>query len=156
MMLASGICRNMELEAAGAAVGLAVDGSASNDASNLIAEARLAMYLQRLRYGAAAVTHFDALRWATLGSAQLLGRPDIGELAPGKQADLALYRLDELSFAGSHDPLAALLLCHAQRADRVMVGGQWRVIEGEIPDLDLEALKAGQREQAKCLVAKHG
>ncbi|MEH6611129.1 MAG: 8-oxoguanine deaminase [Halioglobus sp.] len=155
MMLGSGICRNLELEAAGVKVGLAVDGSASNDASNMIAETRLALYLQRLRYGSAAVTHFDALRWATSGSAAVLGRDDIGQIAAGKQADLALFKLDELSFAGSHDPLAALLLCNAQRADRVMIAGEWRVIDGAIVDLDIEELKAEQRRQASKLVAKH-
>ncbi len=155
MMLASGICRNLELESAGVNIGLAVDGSASNDSSNLIAEARLAMYLQRLRYGAASVSHTDALRWATAGSAAVLGRSDIGELAVGKQADLALFKTDGLSFAGSHDPLAALLLCNAQQADRVMVGGLWRVIDGTIPDVDLEALKSQQRVHAKTLVARY-
>ncbi|MFT4518971.1 MAG: 8-oxoguanine deaminase [Halioglobus sp.] len=155
MMLASGICRNLELEAAGSPVGLAVDGSASNDSSNLIVEARMALYLQRLRYGASKVSHLDAFRWATAGSAALLGREDIGRLAPGCQADLALYKLDDLSFAGSHDPLAALLLCNAQRADRVMIAGEWRVEGGEISGLDLEALKAQQRAQAAQLVADH-
>ena len=155
MMLASGICRNLELEKSGVNIGLAVDGSASNDSSNLIAEARLAMYLQRLRYGAASVSHLDALRWATAGSAAVLGRTDIGELAVGKQADLALFKTDGLSFAGSHDPLAALLLCNAQQADRVMVAGAWRVIDGAIPDVDLEALKSQQRANAKTLVARY-
>ena len=155
MLLGSGICRSLELEAAGATVGLAVDGSASNDASNMIAETRLALYLQRLRYGASAVTHFDALRWATSGSATVLGRDDIGQLAAGKQADLALFKLDDLAFAGSHDPIAALLLCNAQRADRVMIAGTWRVTDGAIVDLDLEALKAEQRQHARDLVAQN-
>lgn len=155
MMLGSGICRNLELEAAGVKVGLAVDGSASNDASNMITETRLAMYLQRLRYGSAAVSHHDALRWATAGSAAVLGRDDIGQLAPGKQADLALFKLDELSFAGSHDPLAALLLCNAHRADRVMVGGSWLVIDGAIVDLDIDELKLDQQILARQLVANH-
>ena len=127
MRLASGIARAVELEDAGVPVGLGVDGSASNDASNMILEARQALYLQRLRYGAELVTPERALGWATKGSARALGRDDIGEIAPGKQADLALYRLDELRFSGSHDPLSALLLCGADRADRVMVGGEWRV-----------------------------
>ena len=74
MMLASGICPVLELEAAGCPVGIGVDGSASNDCSNLIQEVRQAMYLQRLRYGAAGVSHLDALRWATQGSARVLGR----------------------------------------------------------------------------------
>ena len=151
MMLASGICRNLELEAAGTAVGLAVDGSASNDASNMMLEVRLALYLQRLRYGAAAVSHLDALRWATAGSAALLGRADIGSLAAGKQADLALFKLDDIAFAGSHDPLAALILCGARRADRVMIGGEWRVKDGELIDVDLGELIAEQNLQAMLL-----
>ncbi len=154
MLLASGLCRTLELERAGAKVGLAVDGSASNDSSNMILEARQALYLNRLRYGAAAVSHLDALRWATAGSAAVLGREDIGELAVGKQADLALFKLDDIAFAGSHEPLAALLLCGAQRADRVMVGGKWRVIDGAVCGLDLESLLANQREAAARLVAK--
>ncbi|NVK39994.1 MAG: 8-oxoguanine deaminase [Oceanospirillaceae bacterium] len=154
MMLASGICRNLELEAAGAPVGLGVDGSASNDGSNLINEVRQGMYLQRLRYGSSKVTHFDAYRWATAGSARVLGRDDIGILASGKQADLALFRLDELRFSGSHDPLAALLLCGAQQADRVMVGGDWKVIDGTLPNTDLAQLVADHRAAARRLAQK--
>jgi 8-oxoguanine deaminase len=136
MMLASGICHNLELEKAGCTIGIGVDGSASNDGSNMIAEVRQAMYLQRLRYGASKVTHQQAYNWATKGSAQLLGRNDIGEIAVGKQADLALFKLDEMRFSGSHDALAALLLCGAQKADRVMIAGQWRVVDGKIIGLD--------------------
>jgi 8-oxoguanine deaminase len=66
-----------------------------------------------------------------------------------------MFKLDELSFAGSHDPLAALLLCNAQRADRVMIAGQWRVRDGAIDGLDMDALKAEQRQQASRLVAAH-
>lgn len=152
MRLASGICPTLELEDAGAPLGLGVDGSASNDASNLIFEARQALYLQRLRYGAERITPQRVLGWATRGSARLLGRDDIGELAVGRQADLALFKLDELRFSGSHDPLAALLLCGAERADRVMVGGRWRVIDGRIEGLDLAALIAAHRRAARQLV----
>ena len=121
MVLASGHCRTRELEAAGAPVGLGVDGSASNDSSNLMEGVRHALMLNRLTYDAS-VTHLDALRWATKGSARCLGRDDIGEIALGKQADLALFTLDELRFSGAGDPLAALVLCGAHRADRVMIG----------------------------------
>jgi 8-oxoguanine deaminase len=141
MVLASGRCRTKELEAAGAAVGLGVDGSASNDNSNLIESVRHALMLNRLTYGAAGVTHLDALRWATAGSAACLGRRDIGEIAVGRQADLALYKLDELRFSGAGDPIAALVLCGAYRADRVMVGGRWRVVDGVPPGVDLERLR---------------
>ena len=136
-------------------MGLAVDGSASNDSSNMMVEARLAMYLQRLRYGAAKVSHLDALRWATSGSAAVLGRDDIGELAVGKQADLAMFKVDDIAFAGSHDPLAALLLCGAQRADRVMVAGNWKVVDGKLLEVDLEQLLADQRQSAQELVNKY-
>ncbi|MHC0052725.1 8-oxoguanine deaminase [Actibacterium sp. D379-3] len=141
MVLASGQCRTKELEAAGAVVGLGVDGSASNDNSNLMESVRHALMLGRLTYGAAAVTHLDALGWATEGSARLLGRTDIGAIAPGKQADLAMFTLDELRFSGAGDPLAALVLCGAHRADRVMVGGEWRVLDGVPLGVDLDALR---------------
>jgi 8-oxoguanine deaminase len=151
MRLASGTARVLELEEAGVPVGLGVDGSASNDASNMILEARQALYLQRLRYGAHVPVE-RALGWATRGSAAVLGRPDLGQLAPGMQADLALFRLDDLRFSGSHDPIAALLLCAADRADRVMVGGEWRVIDGQIPGLDVAGLIAEHSEAARRLV----
>jgi 8-oxoguanine deaminase len=140
MVLASGICATLDLEAAGCPVGLGVDGSASNDCSNLMQEVRQALLLQRLRYGAGRVSHRDALRWATRGSARCLGREDLGEISPGRQADLALFKLDELRFSGSGDPLAALVLCGAHSADYVMVAGKWLVKEGEIPGMDLEQL----------------
>jgi 8-oxoguanine deaminase len=140
MILASGCCPVARLEAAGSPVGLGVDGSASNDASNLIEAVRHAFLLQRLMRGAEQVSHMDALRWATRGSAACLGRADIGAIAPRMQADLALFRLDELRFSGAGDPLAALVLCGATRADRVMVAGRWVVEEGAIPGLDLPAL----------------
>ncbi|WP_061240913.1 8-oxoguanine deaminase [Ectopseudomonas composti] len=153
MRLASGICPSVELEAAGAPLGLGVDGSASNDASNMILEARQALYIQRLRYGAEQITPQRVLGWASKGSAQLLGRSDIGELTVGKQADLALFKLDELRFSGSHDPLSALLLCGADRADRMMIGGTWRVIDGQIEGLDVAQLIADHRQAARELIA---
>ncbi|MDY0920181.1 8-oxoguanine deaminase [Pseudomonas viridiflava] len=152
MRLASGICPTLDLIAAGAPLGLGVDGSASNDASNMMLETRQALYLQRLRYGAEKITPELVLGWAIKGSAQLLGRTDIGELAVGKQADLALFKLDELRFSGSHDPLSALLLCGADRADRVMIAGQWRVIDGQVEGLDLQQLIAEHRQAAQELI----
>jgi 8-oxoguanine deaminase len=152
MRLASGICPTLDLLEAGVPIGLGVDGSASNDASNMMLEARQALYIQRLRYGAARVTPLHVLDWATRGSARLLGRSDIGELAVGKQADLALFKLDELRFSGSHDPISALLLCGADRADRVMVGGQWRVVDGHIEGLDVRGLIHDHRQAAAALM----
>jgi 8-oxoguanine deaminase len=151
--LASGFCPVHGLEQAGVRVGLGVDGSASNNASNLIQEVRAAMLLQKLQYGSSAIGHRDALRWATAGSAACIGRPDLGAIAVGAQADLALFRLDELRFAGAGDPIAALLVCGAHRADRVMIAGQWRVEDGRIPGLDLAALIATHNRLAKRLAA---
>src|ERR1700722_9995975 len=138
MVLASGICPTCELEAAGAPVGLGVDGSASNDSSNMMEAARHALMVGHLRYGASAITHLDVLRWGTEGSARCLGRDDIGRIEVGRQADLALFRLDEPRFSGAQDPLAALVLCGAHHADRVMIGGRWRVIDAAPVGLDLE------------------
>ena len=140
MTLASGQCRTRELEAASVPVGLGVDGSASNDSSNLMEGVRHALMINRLTYGAT-ITHLDALRWATKGSAACLGRSDIGEIATGKQADLAMFTLDELRFSGAGDPLAALVLCGAHRADRVMIAGQWRVIGGHPLGIDTRQLR---------------
>ena len=148
MVLASGICPTCELEAAGAPVGLGVDGSASNDSSNMMEALRHALMVGRLRYGASALTHLDVLRWASEGSARCLARDDIGRIAPGYQADLALFTLDEPRFSGAHDPLAALVLCGAHRADRVMVAGAWRVVDGAPVGVDLAALMAEHRAAA--------
>ncbi len=153
MRLASGIARAVELQDAGAPVGIGVDGSASNDSSNMVREVRQALYVQRLRYGAEAVTTGRALDWATTGSAAALGRTDIGTLRVGGQADLALFRPEGLAFSGSHDPLTALLLCGAERADRVMVAGDWRVVDSRVVGLDTEALVARHSQAARRLVA---
>jgi len=149
--LASGTCPVCAMEQAGVKIGIGVDGSASNDGSNLMQEVRAAFLLQRSRYGVKAVSHLDALRWATKGSAACVGRTDIGEIAVGKMADLALFKLDELRFSGSGDPLAALVLCGAHRADRVMVGGRWIVKDGKIPDFDLDELMKRHSAAARAL-----
>ena len=152
-LLASGCCPVCEMEEAGVAIGLGVDGSASNDGSNLIQEVRAAFLLQRARYGVNKVSHKDALRWATKGSAACVGRPELGEIAVGKMADLALFKLDELRFSGAGDPVAALVLCGAHRADRVMVGGKWVVENGAIPGLDIADLIARHSAAAKKIQA---
>ncbi|HEY6546842.1 MAG TPA: 8-oxoguanine deaminase, partial [Vicinamibacteria bacterium] len=141
MTLASGQCRTRELEAAGVKLGLGVDGSASNDSSNMMEGVRHALLLGRLTYDAT-LSHLDVLRWATAGSAACLGRSDIGTIAPGKQADLALFTLDELRFSGAGDPLAALVLCGAHRADRVMIAGRWTLADGQPIGIDLARLRA--------------
>jgi 8-oxoguanine deaminase len=152
-ILASGTCLVCEMEQAGMSVGLGVDGSASNNASNMMQEVRAAFLLQRNRYGVERVSHLDALRWATEGSAACIGRPDLGRIAVGMQADLALFDLEDLRFAGALDPVAAVVVCGAHRADRVMVGGRWVVEDGAIPGLDMTALIRRHNAAAKALHA---
>ena len=149
MAFGMGVCPTQGLEAAGIVIGLGVDGSASNDSSNMMEAVRHSLMLQRLSYGPSAVTPYDALRWATQGSAHCLGRDDIGAIAPGMQADLALFTLDEPRFSGAQDAIAALALCGAHRAERVMVAGQWRVIDGKPEGVDLPALIAKHKAAAR-------
>ncbi|HET9392599.1 MAG TPA: 8-oxoguanine deaminase [Candidatus Rubrimentiphilum sp.] len=142
MRLGSGIAPIGALRAAGARVGLGVDGSASNDASNMIDEVRHAMLLQRVAHGdPAALTARDALRLATRGGAEVLGRDDIGALAPNMAADIVGWSIDSLELAGGavHDPIASLVFCTPRRVDLSIVNGKVRVRGGEIVDFDLNA-----------------
>lgn len=152
MTLASGQCRTRELEAAGSPVGLGVDGSASNDNSNLMESLRHALMINRLTYDAASVSHLDTFRWASEGSARCLGRDDIGVIAAGKQADLGFYTLDELRFSGAGDPIAALVMCGAHAADRVMVGGVWQVEDGQPAGVDVARLRSEHGAAAKAFL----
>lgn len=142
MRLASGIAPVLPLQRAGCRVGLGVDGSASNDGSHLLMEARQALLLQRVGGDPAALTAAQALRLATSGGAAVLGRDDIGYLAPGMAADFVGYRTDTLAFAGGavHDPLAALVFCQPPNVDLSVINGRVRVRDGRIVDFDLSAL----------------
>jgi 8-oxoguanine deaminase len=124
MRLGSGVCRVKDLRAAGSPVGLAVDGSASNDSSHMLAELRQCLLLHRVVHGAAAMSVMDVLELATLGGAACLGRDDIGSLEPGKRCDLAVFSLEAPGFENVGDPVAALLLCHPVEAERVVIEGR--------------------------------
>ncbi len=153
MLLGSGIAPVPKMLAAGMKVGLAVDGSASNDASNMIREARQAMLLSRVKYGAEAMPARKALWMATLGGAQVMGwEKEVGSLEPGKCADLSLWNISTLEFAGAADPVAALLHCAAQYADLVMVNGEILVRGGELVKRELYRYIPRQREIAQKLV----
>jgi cytosine/adenosine deaminase-related metal-dependent hydrolase len=136
---------------AGVRVGLGVDGSASNDAGNLVAEARMAMLLQRVARGADSMSAREALEIATLGGAQVLGRDDLGSVAPGKRADLAIWDVSGIEAAGAWDPVAALLLCGPTRVRDLLVEGRVVVSGGEIATLDLPRLLDRQRKLARAL-----
>jgi 8-oxoguanine deaminase len=126
MRLGSGVCRVRDLREAGSPVGLAVDGSASNDSSNLLAEMRQALLLHRICHGVAGMTVEEVLEMATLGGACCLGRDDVGVVAPGWACDLALFDLSDVGYDGALDRVAALLLCHPAPARAVVVGGRYR------------------------------
>ncbi len=152
MILSSGICPVNDLAQAGCSIGLGVDGSASNDCSNLMQEVRQAFLIQRLRYGSANFSHENALHLATAGGAELFHRRDIGQIAVGLKADLALFNLNELRFAGTGNPIAAIVLCGAHKADAVMVNGEWRVKSGELVNADIEQIRAEQKLAALTLL----
>tara|TARA_R110002073_G_scaffold187526_2_gene346237 strand:- start:96 stop:1451 length:1356 start_codon:yes stop_codon:yes gene_type:complete len=142
MILASGIARTLELEAAGVTIGLGVDGSASNDHSNMIQEVRQAFLIQRLRYGSTKITAKDALRWATEGGAKMFKRESLGKISVNAVADLAFFDpTDDLRFSGSLDPITALVTSGANRAKHLMVNGEWKVRDNEIVGLDIHELR---------------
>lgn len=144
MRLGSGIARVAEMLRMGIRVGLAVDGSASNDSSDMLGEVRNALLLQRVRYGADALTARDALRVATRGGAALLGLERCGQIREGYAADLALFDLSGPAYAGAlSDPVAALVFCgYDHRTDMTIVNGKVVVRGGRVLDLDEEALTA--------------
>jgi len=148
MRLASGIAPIREMRDAKIPVGLGVDGSASNDSSHLLAEARLAFLLARVRAGvegaslsgsdASIMTAREALEIATIGGAEVLGRSDIGSLEEGKCADFIAINTHRLEYTGAlHDPLAAVLFCNPVSVDVNVVGGNYIVKDGELQTLDL-------------------
>ena len=155
MRLASGIAPIGAMRRAGVPVGLGVDGSASNDGSDLLGEARQAMLLARVGHGPGAMGARTALELATRGGARVLGRDDVGMIAPGMAADLALYRLDDVTFAGAlHDPVAALLFCAPRRADYTIVNGRVVVREGQLATLDLPPLIERHNQLAAALLGR--
>lgn len=149
--LGSGIAPVRAMRDAGVRVALGVDGSASNDAGNLIAEARQAMLLQRVQNGADAMSAREALEIATLGGAQVLGRHDCGSLAPGKRADIAVWDVSGLEAAGAWDPVAALLLAGPSRVKHLFVEGRQVVRDGRLTTIDLPRVIEAQTRLARAL-----
>jgi 8-oxoguanine deaminase len=153
MRLASGIAPVARMRAAGVPVGLGVDGSASNDAGHLLAEARQAMLLQRVASGPGAMTARAALELATRGGAEVLGRDDIGVLAPGKAADFVAFDLRGVGFAGAfHDPVAALVLCASAGVALGVVNGRVVVEDGRLTTIDLPVVVERHNRLAEILV----
>jgi 8-oxoguanine deaminase len=164
MRLASGIAPILDMLQAGVKVGLGVDGSASNDGSNLLEETRQAMLAARVKAGIMGasksggegipiMTARQALEIATRGGANVLGRHDLGSLEPGKCADLFAISLDKLEYAGAlHDPVAAVVFCAPARADYTVVGGKFIVKEGQLMTLDIHNLVKRHNQAARRLL----
>jgi cytosine/adenosine deaminase-related metal-dependent hydrolase len=140
----------------GVPIGLGVDGSASNDSSSMLAEARQAMLVSRVKAGVSSMPARDALRLATRGGAQVLGRDDIGELAPGKAADIAIFDLNGIDFAGAWaDPVAAVLFCGASHKARwVLVNGEVVVEERRLVRVNEELVARQANALSKDLLEK--
>lgn len=138
--LGSGIAPVRAMRDAGVRVGLGVDGSASNDAGHLLSEARQAMLMQRVASGADAMAAREALEIATLGGARVLGRDDLGALAPGMRADIAIWDVTGLGAAGAWDPVAALVLCGPFRVRDLLVEGNSVVTGGHLTGADTATL----------------
>jgi cytosine/adenosine deaminase-related metal-dependent hydrolase len=152
--LGSGIAPVRQMRDAGVPVALGVDGSASNDAGHLLAEARQAMLLQRVRNGADAMSAREALEIATLGGATVLGRSaELGSIEPGKRADLAIWDVSGLEAAGAWDPVAALLLCGPFTVRHLVVEGRPVVRDGRLTGVDLDAVVSRARTRVRRLLA---
>ncbi|MCY4144956.1 MAG: 8-oxoguanine deaminase [Chloroflexi bacterium] len=153
MRLASGIAPVRTMLDRGVPVGLGVDGSASNDSGHLLGEARQAMLLQRVLGGPASFSAREALEVATVGGARVLGRDDIGRLAPGMSADLIAFRLDDIALAGAlSDPLAALVFCQPQRVDLSIINGRIVVEDGRLLTVDAPSLVAAHNKLSMQLI----
>ena len=151
LRLGAGVAPVRELVDARIRVGLGVDGSASNERSDLLFEVKQALLVARGRGGPAAMTAREALRLGTRGGAAVLGRDDIGSLEPGKCADFAVWRTDGLEFGGADDPVAALVLSAPHRVDRLYVGGEEVVTGGRLVNADEDEIAREHRAQARRL-----
>jgi 8-oxoguanine deaminase len=149
MRLGAGLAPVRELLDAGVRVGLGVDGSASNERGDLFLEVKQALLVARARGGPNAMTVRDAFQLGTRGGAAVLGRDDIGQLAPGKRADFAVWRTDGLELGGAADPVAGLVFAGPHRVDRLHVAGEEVVRDGHLVQGDESEIAREQRRQAE-------
>ena len=149
MRLGAGLAPVRELLDAGVRVGLGVDGSASNERGDLFLEVKQALLVARARGGPKALTARDAIRLGTRGSASVLGRDDIGQLARSKRADFAVWRTDGLELGGASDPVAGLVFAGPHRVDRLYVGGEEVVRDGHLVRAEEDEIAREQRRQAE-------
>lgn len=152
MRLGSGIAPIRDMRDAGVNVGLGVDGSASNDSGNLLAEARQAMLLQRVAFGGNSLSAREALEIATIGGAKVLGRSDLGSLEVGKRADIAAYPTKNIVLAGAWDLVAGLLFCGPLKAAHTIVEGRILVQDGRLMTINIDNLLASHKSLTRKLI----
>src|SRR5205814_2592529 len=151
LRLGAGVAPVRDLRDAGVAVGLGVDGSASNERGDLFLEVKQALLVARGRGGPEAMTAREALRLGTRGGAAVLGRDDIGSLEPGKRADIAVWRTDGLELGGADDVVAGFVLSAPHRVERLYVGGEEVVRDGHLVRADEDEIAREHRTQAALL-----
>lgn len=155
MKLSSGICRTTELIKAGVKVSIGVDGSASNDGSNMWEEVRRAYLLNHLKYGTEGLSAYETLKMASRGGAEVLGRSDIGILSKGKAADIVLYDLDDIAYAGCHNPFVGLVTCgNSSLVKMTIVNGKIVYKDGKLLTMDIDEIKNGADKISKGIVEK--
>lgn len=153
MKLNSGICKTTELLKAGVKVSIAVDGSASNDGSNMWEEVRRAYLLNHLKYGTEGLNAYEILKLATRGGAEVLGRSDIGILDKNKAADIVLFDLNDVAYAGCHDPLVALVTCgNTSLVKMTIVNGKIVVKDGILLTMNTEDIRVNANKIARDIV----
>ena len=147
MRLGSGIAPLLEMFEHKVRVGLGVDGSSSNDSGHMLNEARQAMLLQRVKHGASAITARDVLRTATRGGAKVLRQDNIGQIAPGLSADMAIYDMQSVDLAGTHtDPLAGLVFCGPVKTKHTIINGKFVVEDGHLTTMNINSLLEEHRK----------
>jgi len=155
MKLSSGICKTTEIIRAGGKLSIAVDGSASNDGSNMWEEVRRAYLLNHLKYGTDGLTAYQVLRTATRGGAEVLGRDDTGCLDIGKAADIVLFNLKGIEYSGCHDPLVSLVcLGNSSMVDMTVVNGRVVVKDGKLTTIDSDRVASDAHKTAVEIVER--
>ncbi len=153
MRLGSGACKVNKLIDAGVRVGIAVDGSASNDSSNMLNEVRQAMLLSRLVFGADSMPIDKALSIASKGGARVLGRDDVGVLEVGKGADIAIFNTNDIGQSGADDMISSLLLCQPVKVDTLIINGKIQIEDGHFINQDINLLMERHSRKSKDILS---
>jgi cytosine/adenosine deaminase-related metal-dependent hydrolase len=158
MRLGSGICRVTEMREMGINVGLGVDGAASNDSSDMLGEVRNALLLQRVKYGASCLNATDVLTMGTKNGAKMLNFAKVGEIKPGFAADLAIFNVGKMEYAGAlSDPVAALVFSGFNHAtEYTIVAGKVVVDKGRLTGVDEEKIATQANMLSQAMMDKHG